>query len=496
MLISKSIPWASMESLKIPICVIFTILFGTLCFAYFRVWSIFTVIGFVFLLVLIPNLFLSFLIFTCFLPYIGSADADIFLKYFNNIWLYAYGVLAASWIYHVFTQPKRIYVNVPLTLLFLSYLLVCLLSLFGSFDLSTIEASDIGFNPYRRVLEVLLTSSLLVFSMSAFEKEYQLEKIFWVIILTGIPLSILVLFIGEFGHFWREYESVGIFMGQHTAAQYIFFCTIMAFYLYRSTYSRKKRFFLICCFVLFLIIEIIILSRTISTSLLLVILLSFLFEGKIKKLLYLLIVFVIAFFVLYPFLPESIRSASKTVFTVFIGDVDTSIIASTDVDIGLVSPNIRLNDIKVGLELANRNPLLGVGIGKSMLVEEVMYRPATLLHNYYINVLVETGILGLSVFLAIIFLTIFMACRSLIYFRKIGNFKMYFLTKGLLLSTISIIIIFFSMPGWAEGERILFVLIGLIAVVDKLRDRNKQQMTKRNNIPHFHKMLLLIMLKI
>jgi hypothetical protein len=167
MLISKSIPWASMESLKIPICVIFTILFGTLCFAYFRVWSIFTVIGFVFLLVLIPNLFLSFLIFTCFLPYIGSADADIFLKYFNNIWLYAYGVLAASWIYHVFTQPKRIYVNVPLTLLFLSYLLVCLLSLFGSFDLSTIEASDIGFNPYRRVLEVLLTSSLLVFSMSA-----------------------------------------------------------------------------------------------------------------------------------------------------------------------------------------------------------------------------------------------------------------------------------------------------------------------------------------
>jgi O-antigen ligase len=479
MIINKSIPRISSESLKITIFIIITILFSAIGFAFFGVKAILAVSGFLFFLVLIPNLFVTFIVFTFFLAYIGSPEVDNFLRYFTDIWFYAYTALAASWIYHAFTHPQRIYVHVPLTLLFLLYLLVCLLSLFGSFDLSIVEPYHIKFITYRRVLEPLLTCSLLVFSMSAFEKEYQLEKIFWVIILTGIPLSLLVFFIGEFGYFLRAIENVGIFMGQHTAAQHIMFCTIMAFYLYKSTASKKKQYILLACCILFLFIEIRILSRSVLISFFIIILISPLLEGNFKKLSFLIIGFTITLFLLYPFLPLNMRNALMTVFSFLIGDVETSIMPTDVIGENLGSPGLRINDIKIGLSVATRNPLLGVGIGKSGWVPDVMYHPTGLLHNYYIVVLVETGIIGLFLFLGIIFLTLFLAYRSLKYYRQIRNFKMYSLTKGMFLSIISILIVFSAMPGWAEGERILFVLIGLIAAVDRLRDRQKKQTDKQ-----------------
>lgn len=483
--IGKSILCVSRESLKIPICIISTILFSALGYTFFGVWSVFAVIASIIFIVLIPNLFATFLVFTCFLPYIGAADVANIIKYFTDIWFYAYTILAASWIYHVFTHPKRIYIHVPLTLLFISYLLVCLLSLTGSFDLSIVEAFYIESSPYRRVLEQLLTCSLLLLSMSAFEKENQLEKIFWVVILTGIPLAILCLFIGEFGYFLRDIEPVGIFITQHPAAQHISFSTIMAFYLYKSTFSRKNRLILLACCALFIYIEILIASRTILTALILVIIISPLLEGKLQKFFYLIASIFVALFVLYPFLPELIRNAFMTIFATLIGDVDTSITASTAVETELESPNLRLKDIKIGLGVAARNPLLGVGIGKSMWVQDILNLNPPMLHNYYIVMLVETGIIGLSLFLTIILLTLFMAYRSFIYYRQLGNFKMYFLTKGMLLSVLSILIIFLAQPGWAEGERTLFFLIGLIAIVDRLRDRHKKKTEKEKYYPKF-----------
>ncbi len=466
--------------------IISTILLSAIGFAFFGVWSVFVVMGFVILLVLTPNLFVTFLIFTCFLPYIGAPDIH-FLRHFTDIWFYFYAALAASWIHHVFTHPQRIYFHIPLTLLFFSYLLVCLLSLFGSFDLSTAEPFFMNFQTYRRVLEPLLSCSLLLLSMSAFEKEYQLEKVFWVIVLTGIPLAITIFFIGEFAYFWHgpPIDPVGIFIGQHIAASHMMFCTIMAFFLYRCTSSRKNRYILLACCALFLYVEILIVSRTILTSLLLIVLLSPLLDGKFKKSFSLLVGFVVVLFVLYPFLPRIFHTAIMTVFHFLLGDVSTSIVASNFAAEDIQSPGTRISDIKLGLSLAARNPLLGVGIGKNMWIEEVLYRNPPMLHNYFINILVETGLIGLSIVLAIILLTLLMAFRSLAYFRQVNNYKMYSLTKGLLLSIVAILIVFLYMPGFAEGERTIFVLFGLIAIVDRLRERHKKQTDKENQYYKF-----------
>ena len=92
------------------------------------------------------------------------------------------------------------------------------------------------------------------------------------------------------------------------------------------------------------------------------------------------------------------------------------------------------------------------------------------------TVLVETGIIGLFIFLMIIFTTFFMGYRSYKFYRCINNKRMSCITNGLLLSSIGIILMFIIQPGILEGERIFWVLIGLICIVDRLMNKHKQKM--------------------
>lgn len=442
---------------------------------YFGARFVVAALALVSMLVLLPNLFISFLCFLCFLPTLGNLDTDQYLPY---IWLFFYGIFVASWLYNVLTCPKRIYFNVPLTLLYLSFLLVCLLSLAYNYGATTLIYPLQDFLGYhRRLYEVLFSGSLLVLSMSACEKEEQLEKIFWLIVLTGIPYAVSIFFFG------LEVEAGGVigrhagFFGEpHTAATYMMICTIVALSLFGFS-TKKTSGYLILIVLLFLFAEFFTNSRTILVILFIVFLIYSFMEGGFKKLILYFTVFIIFLAASFPFTSGLFRESILTIFTALSGILDPSITspisASTETHLGerMSTFVIRVDQAKIGLQLASQHPYLGVGLGLHQWIVDLPV--VQVLHSYYMIVLVENGIIGLIIFLMIIFTTLFMGYRSYKFYRCINNKRMSSITRGLLLSFISIILMFIIQPGILEGERIFWVLIALLSIVDRLMKLQK-----------------------
>ena len=254
----------------------------------------------------------------------------------------------------------------------------------------------------------------------------------------------------------------GLFHDAHPAATYMLFCTILAISLWRFS-SIRKRVILGFSIALFLSTQFFTIVRTVFLAMLIVFLIYEILEGGIKRMLICLFGFASFLTISFPFLPANIRNAIVSIPLYFFSNVGFNAITTSKYWAFLDTFATRLLHMKIGLKLVAQNPILGVGLGKHVFVVYIPGGP--MFHIYYMTILAETGIIGFSLFLSIILLTLFMVFRSLAYFKRTNNSKMYFLTEGLLLSFITILLVFCSNPGPQEGERIFWVLIGLIAAV-------------------------------
>jgi len=118
------------------------------------------------------------------------------------------------------------------------------------------------------------------------------------------------------------------------------------------------------------------------------------FGFKFKKQLLAIISLGVVFLIMLPFVPEKYIERSKTVFDLS----DPAIIA-------------RLDTWKIGLEMMREEPLRGIGLGvfKYEYIERaftsgaVETKAALFAHNAYIQIGAETGMIGLLLFILILF---------------------------------------------------------------------------------------------
>ena len=423
---------------------------------------------------LIPALRTSFLLFLCVLPSLGEVGQHAIRP---HVWLPFYAILVVSWLYHVVTRPKRIYFNGPLTVGYLAFLLVCTLSLIGSYDLGPESVGqDLLGGPYRAVWESLLVSGLGVLSMSAFETRQQMERVFWVIILSCLLIYVPSLFLteieieadGQIGRF------PGLFSDAHPAATYMLFCAILATSLLKNASGRSRTILLLATFV-FLGTNYLTASKTLFVTIPIVFLFSVFLEKGLKKMLRYGLLLTISVVAIFPFLPVSIQNPLQQIFVSFFLDY-RQVVAGQGA--GTSTFVARIEHWQAGFDLLTRDlSFLGVGFGKSTSA----IKPPVLYHVYYVLILAETGIIGLFIFLGIILMTLLTAFRSLRYYQRIQDAAMYSLTKGLILSFVALLIIFTAQPGPLEGARLFWVLVGLIGATDRLM--KKAQLRDAESLP-------------
>lgn len=130
-------------------------------------------------------------------------------------------------------------------------------------------------------------------------------------------------------------------------------------------------------------------------------------------------------------------------------------------DDGSIAGRVEL--LKRGLSISKENLLFGVGIGSAPVYynEDIDYRNPTNSHNNYLEIIIENGILGLIVWIALIFGTI----AQLLRFKNNGNFRL--ISVGLAGA-----LLFFAISSFFEvflyspiNLAMLMILLGLSSVI-------------------------------
>lgn len=462
----------------LPLSLLVTVLSVVLALA-LGPWALIAFPLFFLILKLIPDLRLSFLVFLCFFPSLGEIDVHPIRP---HIWLPFYAILVASWLYHAVIRPKQIYIHGLLTVAYCIFLLICILSLIGSYDLTSISAGkDFLRGPYRTIWEGLLISGLGILSMSAFETQHQLERIFWVSILSSLLIYVPSLFLtgieiekdGQIGRF------AGVFSDPHSAAIHLLFCALLSLSLLRYASGRSRTILLLAAFV-FLGMQFFTGVKTIFVIMPVLFLFSVLLEKGLKTLLWNGLILAIGVAAAFPLLPVGLQTSLYQILVSLFVDY-TQPVGNQGDAISTFAP--RMEHWKAGLDLLTRDQsLLGIGFGKSMYA----IKPFVQYHVYYVLILAETGILGLLIFLSIVVLTLFIAFRCLYYYRCIKDDTMFSLVKGLILSLLSVLIAFTASPGNLQDHRLFWLLVGLIGATDGMRKKAQLRASSSSPVPSPH----------
>ena len=456
----------SKNPIFLPLALLATVLSVALTFT-FGLWTFIALLVCWLVLKLVPDLRTSFLVFLCVLPSFGELGEHTIQP---NVWIPFYAVLVSSWLYHVATRPQQIHFNGPLTVGYLAFLLTCILSLIGSYDLGPESiGKDFLNSPYRGVWEALLLSGLGIFSMSAFETERQLEKIFWVIILSSLLVYVPSFFITgqEIEPDGQISRRAGLFTDAHMGASYMLFATILAISLLKNASGRVRALLLLAIGV-FLSTHYLTVVKTVLVTMLIVFLFSIFVDKGLKKMVSYGVLLLLGAAAVYPLLPAFLQGAFQQIVVSLFVDYTQPVARHG----GFSTFAPRVEHWLIGFDLLTKDlSLIGVGIGKHTSA----LRPFVLLHVYYVQILAETGILGLLIFLSVIFITLFIAFRSLFYYRRMKNHKMEALVKGMILSFLATLIIFTSVPGGIQEHRLFWVLVGLIGATDGLIKKNQRE---------------------
>jgi O-antigen ligase len=129
------------------------------------------------------------------------------------------------------------------------------------------------------------------------------------------------------------------------------------------------------------------------------------------------------------------------------------------------------------------HPVFGVGAGNFRVVEpaysitdinlrttDVILDRAEVVHNTYLHVLAETGLIGLALFVSVIVATLTMGVRAINAFSKLGDLEMEILTRGLAIGSIGMLVAFVFLS--AQHEKQLPLLLGALAAVYAISRRS------------------------
>ena len=133
----------------------------------------------------------------------------------------------------------------------------------------------------------------------------------------------------------------------------------------------------------------------------------------------------------------------------------------------------------VALEITGNHPIAGVGAGNFQVVEpgyafanlnlpraDLIVNTPEVVHNMYLHVLVELGVIGCVLFVLLIASVLGIALRVVRAFEASGDLEMEILTRGLVIGTIGMLAAFFFLS--AQYDKQLPLLLGVLASLSTL----------------------------
>jgi O-antigen ligase len=131
---------------------------------------------------------------------------------------------------------------------------------------------------------------------------------------------------------------------------------------------------------------------------------------------------------------------------------------------------------QVGLHVFRDHPIFGVGAGNFRVIEpsyaiaDINLRSTHLVvdltkvvHNTYLHLLTEIGLIGLALFISIIVAALALGIRAIKTFSQLGDLEMEILARGLLVGTIGMFAAFFFIS--AQHEKQIPLLLGALAAL-------------------------------
>jgi O-antigen ligase len=137
----------------------------------------------------------------------------------------------------------------------------------------------------------------------------------------------------------------------------------------------------------------------------------------------------------------------------------------------------------VATQVFRDHPVFGVGAGNFPVVEpaysitdinlrttDVILDRTEVVHNTYLHVLAETGLIGLALFVLVIVAALTMGVQAINTFSKLGDLEMEILARGLVIGTIGMLVAFLFLS--AQHEKQLPLLLGALAALYAISRRS------------------------
>jgi len=144
----------------------------------------------------------------------------------------------------------------------------------------------------------------------------------------------------------------------------------------------------------------------------------------------------------------------------------------------------------VGLQVFRSHPIIGVGAGNFQVVEPAysitdinLTRPdlvvdlTKVVHNTYLQVLAEVGLIGFALFASIIVSAFALGMRAIRTFSKLHDLEMEILARGLVIGTIGMLAAFFFIS--AQHAKQIPLLLGALAALFAISRRAKEMRSMR-----------------
>jgi O-antigen ligase len=139
----------------------------------------------------------------------------------------------------------------------------------------------------------------------------------------------------------------------------------------------------------------------------------------------------------------------------------------------------------VALQVSRSHPIIGVGAGNFQVVEpaysitdinltrtDLVVDLAKVVHNTYLQVLTEIGLIGFALFVSIIVAAFVLGMRAVKTFSDVGDLEMEVISRGLVIGTIGMLAAFFFIS--AQHAKQLPLLLGALAALSAISGRARE----------------------